>query len=763
MIKTNLMKKMHLLQLVAGLFSVSALAQADPSAQSRKNAFLDSLMGQMTLEEKIGQMNQYNGFWDVTGPAPEGGDAARKYEDIRQGRVGSMLNITSVAEVRKIQEIALQSRLGIPIIFGQDVIHGFRTISPIPLAEAASWDLDAIEASAALAAREAASAGVNWTFAPMVDISRDPRWGRVMEGAGEDPYLGSLIGVARVKGFQGADLSDPYTVAACIKHFAAYGFGEGGRDYNRTDMGMPTLHDVVLPPFKAAAEAGAATFMNSFNDLNGIPATADAYLQRELLKGAWGFNGFVVSDWGSIGELVPHGYAPDLKTAAMQALKGGSDMDMEAMAYTRHLAELVQEGKADVDHIDDAVRRILSIKYDLGLFADPYRYCDAQREQTVLNDPACLETVRDMARKSIVLLKNEGNLLPLAKSGTSLAVIGPLADDKDSPLGSWRLKAEPNTAVSVLEGLAAYKGNSVSHARGVPLAEGEPAFIFETQINTTDRSGIAAAVEVARKSSVVVMVLGEHGFQSGEARSRSELGLPGLQQELLEAVYAANPNMVLVLMNGRPLTVEWAADHVPAIVEAWHLGTESGNAIAEVLYGDYNPSGKLPMTFPRNVGQIPAYYARTATGRPNNPGNNLVFWSHYMEGNEPLYEFGHGLSYTQFTYSDLKVSKPEFGFSDTQEVRVKLTNTGSRKGKEVAQLYVQDHVGSRTRPLRELKGFQMVELEPGQSKEVVFTLKATDLAFYTANNVREAEAGDFTAYVGGSSSASLSAEFKLVR
>lgn len=727
-----------------------------------KQAFIDDLISRMTLEEKVGQMNQYNGFWDVTGPAPEGGDAARKYEDLKKGWVGSMLNITSVAEVRKIQEIALQSRLGIPVIFGQDVIHGFRTISPIPMAEAASWDLATIEASAALAAREAAAAGINWTFAPMVDISRDPRWGRVMEGAGEDPYLGSKIGVARVKGFQGSSLADPLTVAACVKHFAGYGFGEGGRDYNRVDMGLPTLYDVVLPPFKATMDAGAATFMNSFNDLNGIPATGSSFLQRDLLKGEWGYSGFIVSDWGSIGEMVPHGYAKDLKDAAQAAVLGGSDMDMESMAYVRHLKELVQEGRVSETLLDDAVSRILGLKYDLGLFEDPFKYCNPEREQEVLNDSKRLEIVRDMARKSMVLLKNEGGLLPLPKSGKSIALIGPLANDKDSPLGSWRLKAEPNSAISVLEGLKNYGSNLVQFEQGVKLAEGTPLFHFETKINTTDRTGMEAAIALAKKSDVVVMVLGEIGFQTGEARSYSNLDLPGLQQELLEAVYAVNPNVVLVLMNGRPLTIGWAAEHVPAILEAWQPGSESGNAIAEVLYGDYNPSGKLPMTFPKNTGQIPLYYARTATGRPNNPGNDLVFWSHYVEGNEPLFEFGHGLSYTTFAYADLRLNKTEIQQDDVLEVSVTLSNTGSRKGKEVVQLYVQDHIGSRTRPLRELKGFQLVELDPGTSKTVKFELNSDDLSFYTARNKQEAEPGDFTIYVGGTSSASLSTSFKLI-
>ena len=738
-------------------------AQQSSVDPAEKETFIRDLLSRMTLEEKVGQMNQYNGFWDVTGPVPEGGDAERKYEDLRGGRVGSMLNITNTSDSRKLQEVAVgESRLGIPLLFRQDVIHGFKTISPIPLAEAASWDLEAIRKSAELAAREAAASGVHWTFAPMVDISRDPRWGRVMEGAGEDPYLGSRVAVARVRGFQGDDLSDPLTVAACLKHFAGYGFAEGGRDYNTADFGLSTLYNVVLPPFRAGVDAGAATVMNSFNVLNGIPATADTFLQRDVLKNAWDFQGLVVSDWGSIGEMIPHGYARDRNEAALRAAVAGSDMDMESGMYLTELPKLVREGRLPEDLIDEAVLRILGLKYDLGLFADPYRYADAAREKRILSDPSRLEVVRDMARKSIVLLKNEGGVLPLSEKSGSIALIGPLAADTDSPLGSWRLTAEPNSAVSVLEGMQAYTGNTLAYERGVPLAEGETAFVFETKINTTDRSGIPAAVELARNSETVVMVLGEHGFQSGEGRSRSELGLPGLQQELLEAVYAANPNIVLVLMNGRPLTINWAAEHVPAILEAWHLGTESGHAIAEVLYGGYNPSGKLPMTFPKSVGQVPVYYSHLATGRPEYPGNDLVFWSHYIDQvNEPLYPFGHGLSYSEFRYADLELSTAEMRQGGSLEVRVRLENASDTPGTEIVQLYVRDHYGSRARPVRELKGFEKVYLQAGESTVVTFTLSAGDLAYYTADGTWASEPGRFSVFVGGSSRASLQADFAL--
>jgi len=500
--------------------------------------------------------------------------------------------------------------------------------------------------------------------------------------------------------------------------------------------------------------------MNSFNELNGIPATGNRYLQREVLKGDWGFKGFVVSDWGSVNELVPHGYARDGKHAAMLAVNAGSDMDMESYHFVNHLETLVKEGSVEESLIDDAVKRILTVKYELGLMDDPYKYCDPEREKSVLGSPDLQELVLDMARKSIVLLKNEDKLLPLSKSGLDIALIGALAADKDSPLGSWRLAAENNSAVSVLEGLQHYKGNNVTYSKGPDLVVGEPTFIMETQINSTDRSGFEEAVQAAKDKDVVIMVLGEHGFQSGEGRSRTNLDLPGLQQELLEAVYEVNKNIVLVLMNGRPLTINWAADHVPAIVEAWHLGTQSGNAIAEVLYGDYNPSGKLPMTFPRSVGQIPVYYNYKNTGRPTLPAPGLVFWTHYMdESNDPLYEFGYGLSYTDFTYSGLSLSESVMKGEGSINVTFTLTNTGEYAGTEVAQMYVRDLSGSRTRPVKELKGFELVPLKPGESRELTFVITPSLLAFYTADNQWAAEEGEFQVFVGGSSSTALEAGF----
>lgn len=726
---------------------------------------VDSVLKLMTLEEKIGQLNQYNGFWEITGPTPKEGQAAKKYADLKNGLVGSMLNVKGVKDVRALQKIAVEeTRLGIPLIFGFDVIHGYKTISPIPLAEAASWDLKEIKKSAAIAAEEAASVGLNWTFAPMVDVSRDARWGRVMEGAGEDPYLGSQIAIARVQGFQGDDLKARNTILACAKHFAAYAFAESGRDYNTVDIGESTLQNIVFPPFKAAADAGVRTFMNSFNELNGIPATGNAYLQRKILKSDWNFDGFVVSDWGSINEMISHGFAKDSKQAAEIAINAGSDMDMESNAYVAHLAALVKEGKVQESTIDDAARRILKVKFELGLFDNPYLYCDENYEKETLGKAAFQEGVLEMAKKSIVLLKNEKELLPLKKSGQKIVVIGALANDKTSPLGSWRIAADDNSAVSLLEGLQKYKGNQLTYAKGADVTVGRTEFIWETKINTTDKSGFVDAIAAAKTADVVIMSLGEHGLQSGEGRSRTDIGLPGVQQELLEEVYKVNPNIILVLNNGRPLAIPWADENIPAIVEAWHLGTQSGNAIAQVLYGDYNPSGKLPMTFPRNVGQVPIYYNYKNTGRPVMTEPDSVFWSHYIdEKNTPLYPFGYGLSYTQFEYSDLSLSQNTFSGDGQIEVSVTVKNTGKYTGKEVVQLYIRDLIASVTRPVKELKGFEMIELQPGASQRVNFTINKKTIEFFTAQSKWEAEPGDFKVFVGGNSVQTLENDFQYLK
>nr|WP_315146981.1 beta-glucosidase BglX [uncultured Flavobacterium sp.] len=755
----------------AGIFGLIAFGTLNAQNKSHLDKTkpteerIDLLMKQMTLEEKVGQMNQYNGFWEVTGPAPKGGNAELKYKHLRDGWVGSMLSVRGVKQVRAVQKIAVEeTRLGIPLIIGFDVIHGYKTLSPIPLAEAASWDLEAIKKSAQIAADEASASGINWTFAPMVDIYRDARWGRVMEGAGEDPYLGSKIATARVKGFQGdtkADLSKVNTIAACAKHFAAYGFAEAGRDYNTVDMSISTLFNIVLPPFQAAEDAGIRTFMNSFNILNGVPATGSSLLQRDILKGKWQFDGFVVTDWGSIKEMVTHGYAKDGIEATEKAVKAGSDMDMESYNYVNDLVQLVKDGTVNESLIDDAARRILRVKFELGLFDDPYKYCDEAREKAIIGSKANIDGVLDMAKKSIVLLKNDKNLLPLKKSGQKIALIGALANDKNSPLGSWRLAAADNSAVSVLEGMQQYKDNKLTYEKGADLTTEKATFLYEVAYNTTDKSGFDAAKKVAANADVVVMVLGENGYHSGEARSRTNLDLPGLQQELLEEVYKVNPNIVLVLNNGRPLALPWAAKNIPAIVEAWQLGTQAGNAVAQVLYGDYNPSGKLPVSFPRNVGQCPIYYNNYSTGRPVMTDNN-VFWSHYSDvENTPQFPFGFGLSYTTFDYKNLKMNKTAFAKGEAVKVTVEVTNSGNYDGKEVVQLYLQDVAASLARPVKELKGFELIELKKGETKTVTLTLTEKELGFYDNEGNYLVEPGTFKIRVGGSSDKGLESGFEL--
>ncbi len=732
-------------------FQNSINAQMNAKKDAEIEQKVEKLLSQMTLEEKIGQMNQYNGSWDVTGPMPGDDYNKIRYQHLTNGQVGSMLNVISVKSIKEAQKLAVENtRLKIPLIFGHDVIHGYQTMFPIPLGESASWDLEAIVQSARVAATEAAAGGLNWTFAPMVDISRDARWGRVMEGAGEDPYLGSQIAKARVLGFQGSDLSANNTLAACAKHFAGYGFAEGGRDYNSTDMSIATLRNVILPPFKACVDAGVATFMNGFNDIGGIPATGHTDLQRTILKGEWEFDGFVVSDWGSIGEMIPHGYAKDKKHAAELAVNAGSDMDMEASAYVENLKALVEEDKVRELAIDDAVRRILRIKFRLGLFDDPYKYCDEEREKNSILTPKNLAIARDVARKSIVLLKNEKEVLPLKKEAKNVAVIGALANDKDVPLGNWRSQAKTNSAVSLLEGIQTVLGENVKYAQGYTLTKGKRNFLNELTIIEEDESKFEEAINLAKSSDVVILAVGEDCYQSGEGRSQADIGLLGSQQKLVEEIYKVNKNIVIVLMNGRPLAIPWIADNVPAILETWHLGSEAGNAIADVLFGDYNPSGKLPVTFPRSAAQIPLYYNHRNTGRPGPV--EMVFWAHYTdETNDPLYPFGYGLSYADFEYSNLKVSSPEMKMEDELQVTCTLKNTGKVAGTEVVQLYIQDLFGSITRPIKELKGFQKVTLNAGESKDITFVLRSKDLAFYGADGSFKAEEGDFKVFVGGNS------------
>ena len=713
---------------------------------------IDSVLALMTLDEKIGQMVQYNGSWDVTGPAT-GTDNEKKLENLKNGLVGSMLNVTSVEHTRQAQKIVMEnSRLKIPLIFGYDVIHGYQTMFPVPLGESASWDLELMEKTARVAGRETAAAGVHWTFAPMMDISRDARWGRIMEGAGEDPYLNSKIAVARIKGFQGNDLSDPKTIAACAKHFAGYGFAEGGRDYNTVNIGIYELNNTILPPFKAAAAAGVATFMNSFNEIDGVPATASTYLQRDLLKGKWHWDGFVVSDWGSITELIPHGVAKDKKAAAELAVKAGSDMDMEGGAYESSLKELVEEGKVAEKLIDDAVKRILRVKFRLGLFDDPYKYCDEAFEKSELYSEANQEVALEAGKKSIVLLKNENDILPIKNSIKNIAVIGPLANDKDSPLGNWRAHAVENSAVSVLEGIRNYapKGVKITYAEGAKLSTGDRSFLNPMTFNKDDKSGFAEAEKLAKQADLVVLVVGEDAFQTGEGRSQTNIGFAGVQDDLIETVQKANKNVVIVLMNGRPMDLSWSSKNIPAIVESWFLGSQHGNAVAEILFGRYNPSGKLPVSFPQNSGMEPLYYNQKSTGRPE--GGAQVTYSHYTDSpREALYPFGFGLSFTEFEYGDIELSADSFSEGEKIEASISVKNTGNMVGEETVQLYLHDLVGSITRPNLELKAFEKISLKPGERKVVNFIIDKEMITYFTINKKWEAEAGDFEVMIGGNS------------
>ncbi len=743
------------------VLTIFVLSSSISFAQENTDQKVEVLLSKMTLKEKIGQMHQLTGFWDVTGPAPDQGDSKTKYEQLRNGEVGSMLNITSVKEVRAIQKIAVEeTRLGIPLIFGLDVIHGFKTIMPEPLAESASWDMEVIRKGAALAAKEATAAGVNWTFAPMVDVSRDARWGRIMEGAGEDPYLGAQIAKARVHGFQGDDLSSPHTLAACVKHFAAYGFSESGKDYNTVDISDITLHNFVLPPFKAAVDAGASTFMTSFNIIQGVPATANKYLVRDILKDRWGFEGLVVSDWGSFAEMIVHGYAPDAKFATEKAIMAGTDMDMEAKFYINHLEELVSNGKVPMENVDDAVRRILKVKFDLGLFDDPYLYCDPVREKELIASKENRAIAYESAVKSIVLLKNEASLLPLKKN-QKVAFIGPLVDDKNVSLGNWRMQAENNSAVSILEALKAKK-IKFTYAQGVKLISEQVSFPIEVKLNTTDRTGIDQAVELAKKVDVVVLAIGEDGFQSGEGRSRAFIDLPGLQSELVEAVSKVNKNIVLVNHSGRPMDLTSETEWSKAVVQAWHLGTESGNAIVDVLYGNYNPTGKLPVSFPRSVGQLPIYYNHYSTGRPTYPGNDLVFWSHYMDEEvSPLFAFGHGLSYSDIRIESFELSNDFMNKAGNLTVNVTLKNNSDRDGSQLLQMYIRDFAASYVRPIKELKDFMKVSLKAGETKTVHFVIDKDDLSFFGPDGEVLLEPGLFSAMVGFSSDQVLEHNFTL--
>ena len=698
----------------------------DPNQPIEKR--VEDLLSRMTLDEKIGQMCQYSPLTPEVMP--------KLLELAKKGLVGSLLNVTGVEKVNEAQRAALSSRLGIPLLLGLDVIHGYKTISPIPLALAASWDPETVRKAAEIAAKEAASEGIRWTFAPMVDIARDPRWGRIAEGAGEDPYLGMTMAWAAVKGFQGEDLSHPDTILACAKHYIAYGAAEGGRDYNTVDVSERTLREIYLPPFKAAVAAGVGTVMSAFNDLNGVPCSANEYVLKKILRDELGFKGFVVSDWNSVGELMIHGVAGDVYEAAEQAVKAGVDMDMVGDVYRRALRKLVDDGVIPEELIDEAVRRILTAKFKLGLFENPY--ADPEKARHTIKAEEHLKFALEAARKAIVLLKNDG-VLPLPKDLDTLAVIGPLADDKKAPLGSWHCLGDPRDVVTVLEAVK----RKVSPHTKVLYAKG-------CEVEGTSKEGFRDAVEAARQSDAVILVVGERGDMSGEAASRAHLNLPGVQEELVKEVWRTGVPVVMVLMNGRPLAITWATEHIPAIVEAWFLGLQAGNAVADVIFGDYNPGGKLPATFPRAVGQVPINYNHKSTGRPPDPKNR--FTSKYIdEDYRPLYPFGHGLSYTTFEYSDLHIEPVEVEPGDTVKISFTLANTGNREGDEVAQLYIRKPVASVTRPVKELKGFARVTLKPGEKRRVTFNMPTELLAFYNRQMKPVIEAGTYEVMVGSSS------------
>lgn len=723
----------------------SACYNKSDTRMDRIDQQVDSLLQLMTLEEKVGQLTLYTSDWDVTGPTMRSGYK----DDIKAGKVGAIFNAFTAKYTHDLQKIAVeQTRLHIPLLFGYDVIHGHRTIFPVPLGLASSWDLKAIEQSARIAASEASAEGLHWAYGPMVDIARDPRWGRVVEGNGEDTWLGCEIAAAMVKGYQGNKIGDLNSVMASVKHFAAYGAAQAGRDYHTVDISDRVLREVYLPPYKAAVDAGAATVMSSFNELDGIPATANKYLLTDVLRKEWGFNGFVVSDYTSVMELIPHGIAADTASAAEMALEAGLDMDMQAGFYQSALPELVRAGKIKEEALNASVKRILHKKFELGLFADPYRYSDEAREKETVMKAEFLEAARDIGRKSIVLLKNEQQLLPLSKSTRKIAVIGPLADARREMIGSWSAAGDWKKAITLLEGIKA----SVSPGTQVLYAQG-------CNINDDHTGDIAQALRTASQADVVVLAVGESAQMTGEAASRSSLDLPGVQQKLVEEVQKTGKPVIVVLMNGRPLTVTWIDQHVPAILETWFLGTQAGNAIADVLFGDYNPSAKLTMTFPQSVGQVPIFYNMKNTGRPRDPNNKYT--SKYLDiSNEPLYPFGYGLSYTTFDYGNVTVGKEGANPKDLT-VMCRVTNRGKKPGTEVVQLYVRDLVGSVTRPVKELKGFQKILLGPGESKDIVFSLHTDDLSFYRKDMSFGPEAGKFKVFVGGNSRDVKAGDFEL--
>ena len=743
--------------MLGGAISISAGA-ASRASDAEINHKVEDLLRQMTLEEKVGQLSQIGGVAFIP-------DKISVDERVRRGHAGSILWLSDPKAINRLQKIAVeQSRLHIPSIFGLDVIHGYKTMFPIPLAMAASWDPALVERAQSVAAREARASGIQWTFAPMVDIARDARWGRIIEGAGEDPYLGSAIARAQVRGFQGTDLSQPDRVLACAKHFAGYGAAEGGRDYDSVFIPEDQMWNVYLPPFQAAADEGVATFMSAYMDLNNVPATANAFLLQDVLRRAWGYKGFVVSDANAVGDLVTHGFAADKKDAGFRALTAGVNMDMASHTYLDHLQDLVKEGRIPMTLIDDSVRPILEAKFKLGLFEHPY--VDESQTEKVYNTPEHRQAARLAAQRSAVLLRNEGGVLPLQKdSGKAVAVIGPLGDSVNDMLGSWTTMGIQSDAVTIVQGIRNKlgAGSKVEFAPGVEIRKRFPS-MFDSFLGpkptpawTEARSSeeFSKAVALAKRSDVIVLALGQTAAMSGEMSSQMSLELPGRQQELMEAVAALGKPVVLVLVTGRPVNIAWAAAHVPAILEAWHAGTEGGNAIADLLFGDANPGGKLPVTWPRHVGQEPIYYARNQSHDPGNLGKR--YWD---EASTPLYPFGYGLSYTSFAFSNLRASKSEMKQGENLEISVDVENTGSRPGDEVAQLYIHQQTGGASRPVRELKGFERVTLAPHEKKTIQFRLGEKELKYWnSASKSWVVDASRFDVWVGNNSDAPLHASF----
>ncbi|RZA09021.1 MAG: beta-glucosidase BglX [Moraxellaceae bacterium] len=747
---SNFLRALSLLTLIG----ISGQGQALTDQQ------IEDLIKQMTPEEKAGQLNIIAGTQNATDVIPGLPSPENHMAMIKAGQVAGFFNINNSDYIRQLQRIAVEeSRLKIPIIIAADVIHGYRTTTPLPLAEAASWDLDLIRRSARMAAEEAAVSGVNWTFAPMVDISRNPRWGRIIEGAGEDPFLGSAIARARVKGFQGDDLSAPDTIAATVKHFAAYGAPEAGREYNSVDMSERSLREVYLPPYKAALDAGAATVMSAFNTLNGVPAVMDPFLMRQILRNEWQFNGPVVTDYESIKELIAHGVAKDLKDAALKAFTATTDMDMMANAYTGSLPSLLAEKKITESQLNDAVRRILILKNRLGLFEDPYKYLpDAKVRDAVIFSDKHRALARDISKRSIVLLKNEKNVLPLPKKIRTLAVIGPMADSKEDQNSTWALFSRREDPVSILEGIK-------------KAVDPKTKIIFSAGcsfLSACDAKDIAKAVNLSLQADYVIMALGEPTSLVGEDGARTSLDFPGHQSNLLRAIADTNKPVILLVSSGRPLTLMNAEKKAEAILQTWHLGTEAGNAIADVLFGDYNPSGKLPMSFPRSIGQVPLFYNHLPTGRPTDnkaqpEANTRTYKSRYVDvANSALYPFGYGLSYTDFTYSNLRLSHATLSTGLGITASVTLANTGKITGEEVVQLYISDPLASVSRPVKELKGFQKILLQPGESRDITFEITPDMLAFYKLDMSYGVEAGEFDVFIGGSSDTEKSVRFTLL-